>query len=155
MRSGLGLYTSIFLGQTTGLRIGVKLRTRKAGSQVGTRDNDLSFPLGGPQVETHNPTMTMGRLIYTRTLPIELWGAAIAMALSLRDPGAYGGAGRTYRCQPGSVNEELQGRKVQISAHGYRQARWRHLLLTKKHGFILKDSGFLEVGEARSALLSR
>lgn len=92
-------------------------------------------------METHNPTMTMGGLTYTRTLSIELWGAAIAMALFLQDPGAYGGAGRTYRCQPGSVNEELQGRKVPISAHGYRRAWWRYLLLTKKHGFILKDSG--------------
>lgn len=90
---------------------------------------DLSFPLGVPQVETHNPTMTIGGLTYTRTLPI--WGAAIAMALSLQDPGAYGEAGRTYRCQPGSVNEELQGRKVQISAHGYRQARWRHYCLQR------------------------
>lgn len=69
-------------------------------------------------METHNPTMTMGGLTYTRTLSLELWGAAIAMALSLQDPGAYGGAGRTYRCQPGSVNEELQGRKAPISAHG-------------------------------------
>lgn len=74
-------------------------------------------------METHNLTMMIGRLPYTRTLSIELWGAVIAMALSLQDLGAYGGAGRTYHCQPGSVNEELQGRKVPISAHGYRQAQ--------------------------------
>lgn len=79
-------------------------------------------------------------------LSVELWGAAIAMALSLQDTGACGGAGRTYRCQPGSVNEGLKERKVQISAHGYGLAWCRHLLLTKKHGFVLKDSGWQEGG---------
>lgn len=35
--------------------------------------------------------MTMGGLTYPRTLSIELWGAVIAMALSLQDPGALVG----------------------------------------------------------------
>lgn len=39
--------------------------------------------------------MTMGGLTYPRTLPIELRGAAIAMALSLQDPGVVGQAEHT------------------------------------------------------------
>jgi hypothetical protein len=53
----------------------------------------------------------MGQLTYARTLSIKPWGGGTAWALSLQDTGACGWAGRTYHCQPGSVNEGLQERE--------------------------------------------